>query len=219
MKKISAIVFLIFLGLQFSCAQTVKERVLTEKDKERDEINIAKAYFAKKDECRELFNEEKIKEAEISCRESVAIAENLPETRYPEKHSAYKYLGLALLLQDKADEAVIYLNKSLEISKPHLNDTDSETGEVYYFLGQANQLLGKFELAREFYTKAENAFREAYKKTDADEPRRQFYQKEIKVILKSHLNLVKSAGLEDEAIKIQKKLDNLKTEFPNFLDY
>jgi tetratricopeptide (TPR) repeat protein len=217
MKIFLAIVFSVFLGLQFSCAQTPTEKVFTEKDKERNEMKTGKEYFAKKDECFELLNNENYKMAEISCKSSISIAEKLPKTRYLEKRSAYNYFGIALLKQNKAEEAIGYLNKALEVSKPNLDDTDSETGEVYYILGQANLLLRKFDLAREFYIKAENAYRAAFKKINADELR-QFYPKAIKAILESHLILEESEGSRDEAIKIQKKLDNLKTEFPKFLD-
>jgi len=228
MKKNLAVFLLVFSGLQFSCAQTPTEKiltedqtptekVLTEKDKERDEMKIRKEYFAKNDECRELLTNENYKVAEISCKASVSIAENLPTTRYLEKRSAYNYFGIALLRQNKAEEAISYLNKALEVSKLHLDDTDSETGEVYYIIAQANRSLGKFDLAKKFYIKAENAYREAFKKIDADELR-QFYPKAIKAILQSHLSLEESEGSKNGAVKIQKKLNDLKTEFPTSLD-
>ena len=212
MKKVLGLFLLIFLGLQISFAQA-----LSEKDKERNDLVTAKKYYAEHDKCRKLISEKKYDEAETSCRLVVSIAENLPRTRYMEKHSAYETLGVAFLRQHKSGEAIKYFDKSLEVGKTHLDDTDSETGEVYFLIGQANHLLEKVGIAKDFYTKAENAYRAAFKKIDAEELR-EYYPKPIINILETHLILLENAGLKDEAAKIEKRLAETKVEFAKYLE-
>ncbi|HZH33752.1 MAG TPA: hypothetical protein VEX64_02870, partial [Pyrinomonadaceae bacterium] len=99
----------------------------------------------------------------------------------------------------------------------NLDDTDSETADIYYFLGLANHLLEKLDLAREFYTKAENAYRAAFVKIDHDEIR-QFYPKRIVQILEAHSIAAKDAELKDEVAEIDKRLAETKTEFAKYLE-
>lgn len=206
------LVLLILLSSQMVFGQAVFEN-----DKQRDELKNAKLYFAQDDKCRKLYAQKKDNETEIACKLAVSIAERLPETRYMEKHSAYRMLGLALLWQKKYEESISYFNKALEVGKPKVDDTNAETGEVYYLLGQANHLLGRIEIAKDFYTKAENIYRTAFKEM-GDSEIRGFYPKPIINILEAHLILVKDAGLKEEAEKIEKRLAETKIEFAKFLE-
>lgn len=174
-----------------------------------------KAYFAEYEKCRRLLNEKSYAQAEVSCRHSVTLAEKLPESRYLERHSAYKTLGLALIRQRKTQEAISFLEKSLEVSKPNLDDTNSETGEVYFLLGQANHLIENVELASGFYTKAENTFRSAFQEIDE---LRIPYARAIKNILETHIILMEDAKLREEGEKIKKRLTDFGLEFAKYLE-
>lgn len=205
-------VLLTLLLTQISFGQTASEKI-----KQRDELKNAKLYFAQDDECRKLYGEKDYFEAEKSCKLAVSIAEKLPQSRFMEKHAAYRMFGLTLLWQRKYDEAISNFNKALEVGKPKVDDTDAETGEVYYLLGQANHLLGRIEAAKDFYIKAENTYRTAFKEM-GDSEIRGFYPKPIINILEAHLILVKDAGLTEEAGKIEKRLAETKIEFAKFLE-
>lgn len=217
MKNI-LVISILFLSLQVSFGQ----EVLDQKEAERIykesilEGKSSKAYFTEDEKCRKLFRARNYALAETSCRRSVSLAEKLPKSRYMEKHSAYKVLGVVLLWQRKAREAIQFLEKSLEIAKPNLDDTNAETGEVYFFLGQANHLLEKIEIAKGFYTKAESVYRFAFEGINADEIRFP-YAKSITNILEAHLILLENAEMKDDAAQIEKRLTETKKEFAKYL--
>lgn len=204
------------LAILFS-SQILFGQNTSEKIKERDELKTAKLYFAQDEKCRKLYSKKKDEETEAACNLAVSMAENLPKSRYMEKHSAYRMLGLTLLWQRKFEQAISYFNKALEIGKPMVDDNDAETGEVYYLLGQTHHLLGQTEIAKDFYIKAENTYRTAFKKM-GDSEIRSFYPKPIINILEAHLILVKDSGLSEDIEKIEKRLEETKLEFAEFLE-
>ncbi len=212
-----------FFGVQYGFSQTVtveattnKKRIAEILKKDKEDAQDDKQYFAEWDKCRQLTGEGKVKEAEASCRLVITYAEKLPKDRYLEKSSAYQSLACALLWQRKADEAIILLNKALEISKPVLDDTDAETGEIYFSLGLSYHQLGNIDEARTYYIKAETTYRTAFKKINDDEIGGH-YPKPIINILEAHLVLLKNSGLSLEAAKIEKRIEETKVEFARFL--
>ena len=213
-----------FVSLQAVFSQTVTVEVPTDKKRiaeilkqDREETKANKLYFAEDEKCRNLTRAGIFAEAETSCRLAISYAEKLPKDRYLERSSAYQSLAYALLWQRKSDEAISLLNKSLEIGKPVIDDTDAETGERYFLLGQAYHQLGKVNEAREYYTKAETVYRTAFKEM-GDSDIREFYPKPIVNILEAHLILLKDVGLKDEADKVEKRLAKTKIEFAKFLE-
>lgn len=217
--RYSSLVLLFLIGFQICSAQAVTNQKEAERlyRENNQEMKTAKLYFAEDDKCRKLIREKNYNNAETCCKLLVSIAEKLPKTRYMEKYSAYQSLGVSLLWQRKPEEAIGFLNKSLEIAEPHIDDTDSETADIYYFLGQANYMLGKTDSARELYTKAENVYRTAFKKIDEDEIR-QFYPRSILKILEAHIITDEEAGLKDEAEKIRNRVVETKREFAKYLE-
>jgi len=175
-----------------------------------------KAYFSEAEKCRKLINAKSYSQAEASCKLSVMLVEKLPKSRYMERHSAYKMLGLAFIRQRKAQEAITSLEKSLQAGKAKLDDTNSETGEVYFLLGQANQLLEETELASDFYMKAENTFRSAFIEIDDDEVRFD-YVRILGNILETHIILAENANLKEKSEKYKKRLSDFKIEFAKYL--
>jgi tetratricopeptide (TPR) repeat protein len=218
---------LAFLTLTFS-SFCFGQAILDQKEAERiaresaQEMKISKQYFATHDKCRNLMRQQNYTQAEVSCRLSVSLAEKLPKSRSMEKHSAYKWLGYSLLWQQKSEEAIPILDKSLEVASDRLSETDAETGEVYFLLGQANHFLGKVQTASDFYTRAERVYRAAFVEigsanVEGDEIRSP-YPRAIKNILEAHLLLVENANLKEEATKIKQRLSELKKEFSKYLD-
>lgn len=218
-----------FASLQPLFSQTVTVEVPTDKKiiaeilkQSREETAANKLYFAEADKCRKLVRTGSFAAAEASCRLAVSYAGRLPKDRYLERSSAYEALAYALLRQRKADEAILLLNKSLEAGKPVIDDTDAETGERYFLLGQSYHQLGKVNEAKDFYIKAERVYRTAITKicgtdSDGDEicsP----YPRAIANILEAHLILLRSAELHREAFEIEKRLIDLKAEFSKNLE-
>lgn len=216
--KLFHLILLFFLVSQICLAQAVTNQKEAEKlyKKNDKEMNTAKQYFAEDDKCRKLISERDYSKAETSCSLLVSIAEKLPKTRYMEKYSAYQSLGVSLLLQHRPEQAVVFLNKSLEIAKPNIDDTDSESGDIYYLIGQANHLLGKTNLAREFYERAETTYRAAFKKIDIDEIR-EHYPAVILRILQSQIVIDEEEGLKDESQIIKNRVEETKKEFAKYL--
>lgn len=221
--KYFGLILLFLLSTQIHFGQVITDQKEAERiyKESVQESKISKQYFTEIDNCRNLLRAVKYIQAATACRLAVSTAEKFPKSRYMEKHSAYKVLGIALLWQRKAQEAISYFDKSLEVAKPNLDDSTAETGEVYFLLGQANHFLGKLEIAGDFYTKAENVYRSAFKmmkEVDSEEFLLQPYAKAIRNILKTHLILLENAEMKDEAAQIEKRLTEAKKEFAKYLD-
>jgi len=220
------VLFLFILAAPVCFGQTVTNQKEAEKiyKDSLEENKNAKAYYAEDEKCRVLLRMKSYADAEISCKRAVAFAEKLPQRRYLDKATAYERLGIAFLGQQKADGAILYFNKALEArgSKPdaaaNASDAgDSEIGDLYFLIGQANHLSGKIDQARESYTKAENIYRAAFKHY-ADTPEvAGDIPPVIKNILETHLVLVENAGLKEEAEKIKQRLALFTKEFAEFL--
>jgi tetratricopeptide (TPR) repeat protein len=221
MIKTTFFILLFFSGLQNACSQYVeipKSKEEAEKIIKRDqeESRRRNLYFDANEKCHDLINEKNFAQAEISCKRAISLAESLPKDSYLERKSAYESLAIVLLRQRRAEEAIPLLNKSLDVAKPVIDDTDAETGELYFWLGQANQQLGKVEIASDYYTKAENTYRTAFKEIEDDEIR-QHYPKPILNILEAHLILLNKSGLKEESTKIEKRISETKLEFAKYL--
>jgi len=216
-----------FLSLPTVYAQTV-EVVVPKPRKEaeailkqaREETRANKLYFDEDKKCRELIRARSFAQAETSCRLAISLAEKLPKDRYLERSSAHVSLAVVLLWQERPGEAIPFLEKSLEIAKTRMDDTNAETGERYFLLGQANHQLGNIDEARRYYVKAEKTYRTAFKEMkalDDDTFLLSIYAASIGNILQAHLVLVENAGLNGEAATIMKNLDEFKAEFAVYL--
>ena len=215
-----SILFLLCLQTVFS--QTVevptsKKRIAEIQKQQREDDKARKLYFDEDRKCRDLTKARVFFAAETSCRLVITYAEKLSEDSYISKSSAYSLLALVFLWQEKSVEAIPLLNKSLELRNRISDETDAEIGEIYFLLGISNFQLGKTKEAREYYTKAETVYRTAFKEM-GDSEIREFYPPSIINILEAHLNLLKNAGLDEEAVIIEKRLAEAKIEFAEFLD-
>lgn len=205
--KYLGLILLTFLFSQIGFSQVV----LDQKEAERiaresaQEMRISKQYFTAHDKCHELVKQKNYARAEVSCRLAVSLSEKLPDSRSMEKHSAYKWLGLTLIWQRKNAEAIPILEKSLTVAKNRLDETNAETGEVYFLIGQANHLLRNIKTAGEFYKKAEKVYLAAIAEiceANSDDEICSPYSRAIENIRRAHQILLKNADLEGVAKRV-----------------
>ena len=220
MKQFIAIMFITFLLVLFGFGQEIRDQREAERVYKQSMIEqkYNKQYFDEMHRCERLINEQKFKEAEASCRLSISYAEKLPKESYMERYSANAGTGVALLRQRSAREAILYFEKALEIAKPILDDTDSETGDVYFLLGQAYHVLKDIPNARLYYEKAEKSYRTAFVEIGDDAFFLSPYGKKIKNIVEAHFILLQDAGLNDDAEKLKLRLAETKKEFVKYLE-
>ena len=218
------ILFLIVLAeWTTSYSQEVTVRATTNKNeveailkKEREEARVNRAFFAEHDKCRGLLRAQEWAKAELSCRSAISLVDKLPREHVLERSSVRESLALALLWQRRPEEAILLLNRSLEISKSILDGSDAEKCDVYLLLGHAHRLLNDIQIARSYYERAEGTYRSAFVKIGDDEVRFPYGQR-IKNIVEAHYDLVKSAGLVKEAEKLQGRLAQVEKEFAKYL--
>ena len=223
MIRISLLVLLFLFGVEIGLPQTVDVKATTDPKKINtllrkidDETKANKAYYAEEKKCRTLISQGDFAEAERSCRQAILLVEKLPTDQALAKSSSRVALAVVMLCQQKSAEAIALLNTSLELGKPIIDDTDAETGERYFLLGQAYHQLANIDEAKRFYLKAENTYRTAFKEM-GDSDIRAFYPRPIINILASHLLLLRNAGLTDDAARIEKRLAETKIQFAEFL--
>ncbi|MEQ1763112.1 MAG: tetratricopeptide repeat protein, partial [Pyrinomonadaceae bacterium] len=113
------------------------ESILT---KGREEGRINRAFFDEHDRCRELLGKREFVKAEASCRTAIVYVEKLPKEHVLERSGVRATLALAVLWQKRPEEAIVLLNRALEIRKTVSDDSDADTGDLYYLLGQAHGL-------------------------------------------------------------------------------
>ncbi len=215
--------FIIVSNLTVAYSQKVTVKATTDKKeiaailaKEREETRINQAYFAEHDRCRDFLRVQEWAKAESSCRAAITLVEKLPKEHLLERSSVRESLAIALLWQRRPEEAIGLLERSLEISKSILHDSDAEKGDVYLLLGHAYRSLNDIDHARSYYERAEKTYRLAFVQIGNDEIRFP-YGARIKNIVEAHYNLVKSAGLVDDAEKLRIRLAQVEKEFPQYL--
>jgi len=174
-------------------------------DEYERELETARQFFDEEDKCRALLKGQKYSEAEVSCIATVKIADRLPPHRGLEKSGAYALVGQAMLGLRRFQDALEYFTQSYEIGKTVLKETDAETGYAYINLGLANHLLGNLDKARDYYDRAENILRQAYKVIEMEDAR-QSYLRAIKSVLQYRLDIAERSGDPKEVGEIKKRM-------------
>lgn len=221
--KPSIFFLMILSGLTASYAQEVTVSATTNKKeieailkKGREEARVNRAFFTEHDTCRGLLKAREWAKAESSCRLAISLAEKLPKEHVLERSSARGSLAIALLWQRNAEEAILLLNKSLEIRKTVSDDSDADMGDLYFLLGQAYSLSNDIQTARSYFERAERTYRSAFVEI-GDDWFRVSYSRRLQNAVEAHYNLVKSAGLVNEAEKLESRLAEVKKEFAKYL--
>lgn len=181
-----------------------------------DQVELGRRFFAQDAKCRGLLREKRWAEAEAACRESVRLAEGFADQRELEKMGAFAAVGHSLMGQGRYREAAESYTRAVEASRPRLDDTHAEVGDMYFNVALARHMLRDLGAAREWYRRAEKTYRSAvYGITDeeAGVPEiagmKQGYLKTLKLIFEYHLRAAEEAGDRAEADEIKKQLAEL----------
>lgn len=187
--------------------------------KEREEGRINRAFFSEQDRCRAFLKASEWLKAESSCRLAISLAEKLPANHLLERSSARASLGIALLLQRRPKEAIPLFDRAVEIRETYSSEPDADTADVYTFLGHAYRLSNDIQSARGFYDKAERMYRAAFVSIGDDSDEIRFsYPRRLRNALRSHYELLKSAGLVEEAEQLRLRLAEVEKEFAKYLN-
>lgn len=184
--------------------------------KEREKTVANKAYFNEDRKCHDLFRSKELPKAEVSCQNAILLVEKLPREYVLERSSARESLGIVYLWLRRPVEAISLFNKSLDIGKPILDDSDAEKGDLYFLMGHAYRSLNDVQSASSYYKKAESTYRAAFAKIGDDEIRFP-YGRTIKNIDQAHYDLVRSAGLIEDAEKLRARLEQVEKKFAKYL--
>ena len=216
-------IFIIALGVTVSYSQEVTVSATTNKKevaailrKEREAIRINQAFFDEHDKCRVLLRAKEWVKAESSCRVAVTTVERLPKEHVLERSSVRASLALALLWQQRYEEAILLLNKSVELRNTVSDDPDADTADLYYLLAQAHFLANELETARVNFDRAETVYRAAFVAMD-DEPLRASYSRRLRTALNTHYEALKNSGLVSEAEKVRVRLVQVEKDFAKYL--
>jgi tetratricopeptide (TPR) repeat protein len=190
------------------------QRILS---REREASRINQAYFSEDRVCRGFLAAKEWRKAEASCRKAIQLVEKLPKEHVLERSGSRASLAIALLWQKRPQEALPLLNKSLEIRKTEASDSDADTGDLYFLLGQTHRMLNDVLMARSLYERAESSYRAAFVEID-DEWLRASYARRLKNAVEAHYDLVESEGLFEDAENLKGRLNKLRSDFAKYLE-
>ena len=216
-------IFIILLVVTASYSQEVTVRATTNKKEVarilrdgREESRINQAFFVEHDRCRGLLRAKEWVKAESSCRVAVTNAERLPKEHVLERSSVRASLALALLWQQRYEEAILLLNKSVELRNTVSDDPDADTADLYYLLGQAHFLANEVETAIVNFDRAETVYRAAFVEMD-DETLRASYCRRLRNAMNTHYEALKNSRLVSEAEKVRLRLVQVENDFAKYL--
>jgi tetratricopeptide (TPR) repeat protein len=222
MKPVISIV-IILLGVTAAYSQEVTVSATTNKREVarilregREAGQINRAFFDEHDRCRILLRAKEWGKAESSCRVAITKAERLPKEHVLERSSVRASLALALLWQKKYEEAILLLNKSVELRNTRSGNSDADTADLYYLLAQAHFLANELETARVNFDRAETVYRAAFVEMD-DESLRASYSRRLRNALNTHYEALQNSGLVSEAEKVRLRLVQVEKDFATYL--
>jgi tetratricopeptide (TPR) repeat protein len=207
--KLGLIILIVFMLCSLEMAYSQRRRV------PEDQIKLGQKFFEAEDKCRNLLHSEQWKEAEAACKAAVQLADRFADYREMEKMGAYENVGHSLIGQKRYDEAISYYFRALDVSRPRLNDTNAEVGQVYGRIAIAYHAMRNLDKAREFYRKAAKTYQIAYSNIKEEEVTeegieiKRGYLKILKSILEYHLIAAEQAGAPNEAEAIKKQMESL----------
>jgi tetratricopeptide (TPR) repeat protein len=180
-----------------------------------DQIKLGQQFFAQEAKCRGLLRDRSWKEAEAACEESVRLADRFADHRELEKMGAYASVGHALMGQQRYRDAIRFYSRAIEVSRPRLDDTNAETGDMFVNMAVAHHLLRELDAAREWYRKAEKTYRTAHagireeEVTEQGAEMKRGYLKALRRVFELHLRAAQDAGAAAEVKEIEKQLADL----------
>lgn len=180
-----------------------------------DQIKLGQQFFAQDKKCRGLLGEERWKEAEAACEESVRLADRFADYRELEKLGAYAGLGHALAGQRRFREAIKYYSRAIEVARPRLDDTNAEVADMYVNIAMSYHALRDLREALEWYRKAASSYKAAHARIEKDgvsdegAEMQRGYMKALKRVYDYHILAAEQSGATAEAEEIKKRLASL----------
>ncbi|MEP7213446.1 MAG: tetratricopeptide repeat protein [Acidobacteriota bacterium] len=181
------------------------------------EAKYYKLYYDDDEKCRGLIRDQRFQAAEAACRLAISHSDKLSKERYLERSSGRIGLGVALLRLRREREATVQFQSAYEVTRPALDDTNSETGEIYFLLGQAYHLLDDRPNAELYYEKAEKTYRAAFVAIGDEEMRRP-YARAVRSIVEAHFILLENAEMAQDAAKMREHFEKVRQEYSKYLD-
>ena len=197
--------------ISFTTTVTIQFSAGIPDEEHQRELELARNYFPKSDECRDLLRSDggDLIATEATCREALAIAIQLPDHRALEKMGAHQSLGLALFNQEKFQSSNEQFRAALAAVQTQLDDEDVEMGYVFRDLGMSYHGMGRLAEALDFYSRAAKTIGAARSKI-GDEDMKKRYRTSLKQVLRLHVAAAKEAGRRSEATRVQQALNDLE---------
>lgn len=213
-------VIILAIAVSFSFGQEIRDQKEAERiyrlSLEQGKNN--RLFFNEMNRCQKLNREQEYDHAIASCKRAIVLSEKLPANQILERQSGYIQVGIAYLRKEQPKNALEFFEKGLLIGRSVLDETDVETGEIYFLIGQAHHIDKNTERASEFYDRAERSVRLAFDEIgdDGEEMRRR-YPKIIRHILEAHLILLEESEEVEKAEAIKKRINEFETAFRKYL--
>ena len=217
--KFCSIILVVFCLVHVAAGQEIRDQKEAERiyrQSLRDDA-YSKRYFDADEKCRGLIRDQRFQAAEAACRLAISYSDKLAKERYLERSSGRIGLGVVLVRLRREREAIVQFQSAYTLTRPILNDTNSETGEIYFLLGQAYHLLDDRTNAELYYEKAEKTYRAAFIDI-GDEDMRRVYARAIYNIVGSHTNLFENAEMTQDAERMQRRFEKVRQEYSKYLD-
>ncbi len=157
--------------------------------------------------CYDLVKQGKGMDAEPKCRETVAISDQLPDSKVLERSDARVFLGHALFLQHKYAESVPLYEQAVEIRRPYEHsDRDADFASENASLARAYAAVGKLPQSDSYYSQAVTIFKAAI----ASLPEmKDDYSARLKSTLLEYAKLKKVLGQNEEAARLKSEAEQL----------
>jgi tetratricopeptide (TPR) repeat protein len=145
--------------------------------------------------------------AETTCREAVALADQLPNNRVLERSDARTFLAHSLYRQRKLDGAIPLYEKALEIREGYEHsETDADFADENANLARAYFAAGQPEKADPVYSRAVTIFKAAILSLPAMKDN---YSARLRQTLLEYSKLKTARGQQDEAARLKTEADQI----------
>ncbi|HKI26662.1 MAG TPA: TonB family protein [Candidatus Sulfotelmatobacter sp.] len=158
-------------------------------------------YYPAFQSCYGFVKQGKATDAELKCRETVAISDQLPDSKVLERSDARVFLGHALYLQHKYADAVPVYQQAVDIRRPYEHSArDADFASENASLARAYWAMGKLSESDSYYSQAVTIFKAAI----ANLPEmKDNYTARLKSTLLEYAKLKAALGQNEEASRLE----------------
>jgi protein TonB len=164
-------------------------------------------YYPAFQSCYDLLMQGKDKDAEQKCRETLTLADQLPENRILERSDARVFLGHALFRQRRFSESIPLYEKAVEIRRPYEHsDRDADFASENTSLARAYAAVGRLSESDASYSQAVTIFKAAIVNLP---DMKDNYTARLKSTLLEYSKLKAAIGQNQEASRLEKEAGQL----------